>query len=48
MTPDRLREVIEAGESLDVEFKGESGRPPTPPKWLRQAGKPFREEEEAE
>ena len=27
MTPERLREIIEAGESLDVEFKGEEGRP---------------------
>ena len=25
MTPERLREMIQAGESLDVEFKGESG-----------------------
>jgi ATP-dependent DNA helicase RecG len=27
MTPERLGEVIEAGESLDVEFKGEEARP---------------------
>lgn len=27
MTPDGLREVIDAGESLDVEFKGESHQP---------------------
>jgi len=25
VTPERLREMIQAGESLDVEFKGESG-----------------------
>ena len=27
MTPERLRELIQQGESLDVEFKGESHRP---------------------
>jgi ATP-dependent DNA helicase RecG len=27
MTPERLRELIAAGESLDVEFKGEENRP---------------------
>src|SRR5947207_15057502 len=27
MTPERLRELIAAGECLDVEFKGEEGRP---------------------
>ncbi len=27
MTPERLKELIEAGESLDVEFKGEKARP---------------------
>jgi len=25
VTPERLREMIQAGESLDVEFKGDSG-----------------------
>ncbi len=27
MTPERLREIIQAGESLDVEFKGERSQP---------------------
>ena len=27
MTPERLRELIAAGESLDIEFKGEESRP---------------------